>query len=119
MSKCPEITGLTFSASGQRAVEAIRAKQRLANVLAGILAVTPLVEIFGDKGGFHSPFGIGWNIGKHDWEEWAQVLMSVNLVVRRQVADIAYLEYEKLSMGSSGAKERDFWFAVANSCEPQ
>jgi len=113
MSKCPEITGLTFSTSGQRAIEAIRAKQRLANVLAGILAVTPLVEIFGGKGGLHSPFGIGWNIAKNDWAEWAQTLAAVNTIVQREVIQIAADEYQ---FGSSG-KEREFWFAVANSCE--
>ena len=79
MSKCPEIAGLTFSLSGQRGIEAIRAKQRLANVLAGIMAVTPLVEIFGGRGGLHPPLAIGWNIAKNDWEEWAQVLASGNI----------------------------------------
>lgn len=82
MSKCPEITGLTFGLTGQRAIEAIRAKQNLANVLAGIMAVTPLVEIFGGKGGFHPPLAVGWNIAKHDWEEWAQTLGAIPLIVR-------------------------------------
>ena len=117
MSKCPEITGLEFSVSGRQAIQAIRAKQKLANVLAGIMAVVPLIEIFGGRGGLHSPIGVGWNIAKHDWEEWAEVLKSVNLTVRNEVAKIAYFEYEKLSAVGSG-KERDFWFAVANSCEP-
>lgn len=117
MSKCPEIAGLEFSASGRQAIKAIRAKQRLANVLAGIMAVTPLVEIFGGRGGLHSPLGIGWNIATNDWDQWAQTLGAIPQVVQREVAAIAYLEYEKLSMGSTGAKERDFWFAVANSCE--
>ena len=38
------------------------------------MAVTPQVEIFGGRGRLHSPFGIGWNIAKNDWEEWAQTL---------------------------------------------
>ncbi len=112
MSKCPEITGLTFSISDQRAVEAIRAKQRLANVLAGIMAVTPLVEIFGGKGGLHTPFGIGWNIAKNDWAEWAQTLGAIPLIVREQVINIAQREYEISAPG----KERDFWYAVVYSC---
>jgi len=112
MSKCPEIKGLTFSVSGQQAIEAIRAKQKLANVLAVIMAVTPLVEIFGGKGGLHSPFGIGWNIAKNDWAEWAQTLGAIPVVTRNRIEEIARREYE-LSSG----KEHDFWYAVVNSCE--
>lgn len=111
MSKCPEITGLTFSASGQRAIEAIRAKQELANVLAGIMAVAPLVEIFGGKGGLHTPFGVGWNIAKNDWAEWAQTLAAIPVVTRNRIRQIAADEY----FISSG-KERDFWYAVIYSC---
>ena len=114
MSKCPEITGLEFSVSGRQAIQTIRAKQRLANVLAGIMAVTPLVEIFGSRGGLHSPLGIGWNIAKNDWEEWAQTLGAIPLIVQEQVVKIAFDEYQ---FGSSSGKEREFWFAVANGCE--
>lgn len=110
--KCPELTGLAFSVSGQRAIEAIRSKQKLANVLAGVLAITPLVEIFGGKSGLHTPFGVGWNIAKNDWEEWAQTLGAIPVFTRNRIEQIAFDEYQ-ISWG----KERDFWFAVANSCE--
>ena len=111
MSKCPELAGLEFSVRGRQAIQAIRAKQRLANVLAGIMAVTPLVEIFGGRGGLHSPLGIGWNIAKNDWEEWAQTLAAVPLITRTAIRKIAEDEYEP-----SSGKERDFWYAVMYGC---
>lgn len=114
MSKCPEITGLTFSLSGQRAVEAIRAKQNLANVLAGIMAVTPLVGIFGSKGALHPPLAIGWKIAKNDWEQWAQTMGAIPLIVREEVINIAARQYQD---GALSGQEREFWFAVANGCE--
>ena len=112
MSKCPELAGLEFSASGRQAIKAIRAKQELANVLAGIMAIAPLVEIFGGKGGLHSPLGIGWNIATHDWAEWAQTLAAVPVITRNRIREIAEGEY----FNSTSGKERDFWYAVVYSC---
>ena len=112
MSKCPELASLEFSASGRQAIKEIRAKQELASVLAGIMAIAPLVQIFGGKGGLHSPLGVGWNIATHDWAEWAETLAAVPVITRNRIRLIAEREY---LYGASG-KEHDFWYAVIYSC---
>ncbi|MCF6324899.1 MAG: hypothetical protein L3J89_11360 [Gammaproteobacteria bacterium] len=107
--KCPDITGLYFSLTGKKAIERIRQKQRLANVLSSVLAGSVLLEIFvgnGELGGAN-------NILKKDWDVWAKSMRSVPTILRRIIEDIAR---EQL-LEPMPEKERKFWEAVAHGCK--
>jgi hypothetical protein len=107
---CPEIKSLTFSADGERAIHAIVAKQKLGNVLAGIIATSQVLEIL--SGGGTAPFGMARNIAKSDWVAWAEAMSGVGKTVRRSIMHDAAVEALKTS-----GKEHQFWVAVHYGCE--
>ena len=107
---CPEIKSLTFSADGERAIHAIIAKQKLGNVLAGLIATSQIIEIF--SGGGTSAFGMARNIAKSDWVAWADAMHSVDKLVRKAIMDAAAQQ----ALYTSG-KEHEFWVAVHYGCQ--
>lgn len=107
---CPEIRSLTFSADGERAIRAIVAKQKLGNVLAGLVATSQIIEIF--SGGGTSPFGMARNIAKSDWAEWADAMKKASDLTRRSIQSDAAQQ----ALYASG-KEQQFWIAVHYGCQ--
>ena len=109
---CPEITDLTFSASGIKAIEEIRRKQRLGKGLIVLIGSSVLVNIFVGMHGIEKPLSAAWNIKQADWEAWPQAMVSVGPMLREQIQMIAFDEYHKQHTG----KEHEFWKAVMNGC---
>lgn len=109
---CPEIKGLTFSASGIKAIEEIRRVQDLGKALTVLMASSVLMAIFLGKEGLEGPLGSAWNISQTDWNTWSHAMASVPLITRKRVRDIAAQEYFKLFSG----QEREFWKTVADGC---
>ena len=107
---CPEIKSITFSAEGKRAIHAIVAKQKLVNVLAGLVASSQIIEIFG--GGGTSAFGMARNIKESDWVAWAEAMHAVGKITR----DAVMLEAATQALKTSG-KEHQFWVAVHYGCQ--
>ena len=103
---CPEIKSLTFSAEGENVIRAIIAKQKLGNVLAGLVATSQIIEILG--GGGTSAFGMARNITESDWVAWAKAMHSVDKLVRRSIME----EAGQQALKTSG-KENQFWVAVS------
>ena len=109
---CPEITDLTFSPSGEKAIENIRRIQGLGKGLTVLMGGSVLVKIFVGINGVGHPVGIVWKIGKSDWVLLSQAMVSVGPIVRKQVQMYAFDEYHKQLTG----KEHEFWGAVMNGC---
>jgi len=107
---CPEIKSLTFSADGERAIHAIVAKQKLGNVLAGLIATSQIIEIF--SGGGTSPLGMARNIAKSDWVAWADAMSKAKDIVRESIMRDAAQQ----ALYASG-KEKEFWTAVHYGCQ--
>ncbi len=107
---CPEIKSLTFSADGERAIRAIVAKQKLGNVLAGLVASSQIIEIF--SGGGLTPFEMARNIAQSDWAAWADAMSGVKDTVRASIMRDAAVEALKTS-----GKENQFWVAVHYGCQ--
>ena len=105
---CPEIKSLTFSADGENMIRAIVAKQKLGNLLAGIISTSKIIEIFSGGG----PFGMVLNITKSDWVAWAEGMSSVGKITR----DAVMLEAATMALKTSG-KENEFWVAVHYGCK--
>lgn len=109
---CPEITDLTFSPSGVKAIEEIRRKQGLGKALMVLIGSSVLVNIFAGRTGAEGPLAATYNITQADWSAWPQAMVSVGAVLSEQIRMIAFDEYNK---GHSG-KEHEFWKAVMNGC---
>lgn len=109
---CPEITDLTFSASGIKALEEIRRIQGLGKGLTVLLGGSVMVKIFVGINGVGNPVGIVYKIGTTDWVLLAQAMASVSPIVSKQIQKIAFDEYQKEYSG----KEHEFWGAVMNGC---
>lgn len=109
--QCPEINGLTFDHSSISAIEEIRQKQKLGNILATFAAGSVLVKIFVGREGLANPFGIGWKIDRYEWEAWSQAVMASNPLVRESIRYIAFDQIQNHS-----GKERQFWEAVMYGC---
>lgn len=109
---CPEITNLTFSPSGVKAINEIRRKQALGKALIRLIGSSVLIDIFVGRTGVEGPLAAAYNIAKADWEAWPQAMVSVNPMIREQVQMIAFDESQKEYSG----KEHEFWKAVADGC---
>lgn len=105
---CPEIKSLTFSADGENAIRAIIAKQKLGNLLAGLISTSKIIEIFSGGGAF----GMALNIAESDWVAWAKAMKSVSDFTR----DAVMLEAATMALKTSG-KEHQFWVAVHYGCQ--
>lgn len=108
---CPEISGLTFDQSSIAAIEEIRQKQKLGNILATLTAGSVMVKIFLGREGLANPFGIGWQLSRHDWNTWSEAVMASGPITRASIQRIALLQVEKHS-----GKERQFWEAILYGC---
>lgn len=108
---CPEISGLTFDQSSLDALEEIRQKKELGKVLATVLAGSVWVKIFIGRTGLANPFGIGWSIGRYEWEIWAESMIASGPIVSKSIRDIAYRQAETHS-----GKEFKFWEAMMYGC---
>ena len=109
---CPEITDLTFSASGVNAINEIRRKQALGKALIILIGSSVLIDIFVGRTGVEGPLAASYNIAKADWEAWPQAMVSVHPIVSKEIRRIAFDEAQK---GYSG-KEHEFWKAVVDGC---
>jgi hypothetical protein len=109
---CPEISALTFSPSGAKAIEEIRRIQSLGKTLAVLMGGSVLVSIFVGRTGVQGPFESAWNISQTEWGAWSQAMVSIPAVTRNRIRNIAAME----ALGSSSGQEREFWTAVADGC---
>lgn len=109
---CPEITGLTFSSSGVKAIEEIRRVQDLGKMLTVLMGGSVLISIFVGRTGVEHPLGSAWNISQTEWSTWSQAMVSVPAITRKRIRDIAAME----SLRSLSGPEREFWKAVADGC---
>ena len=105
---CPEIKSLTFSADGENMIRAIVAKQKLGNLLAGLISTSQIIEIF-SRGG---AFGMALNIAQSDWVAWAKAMSGVEKTVRASIMRDAAQQ----ALRTSG-KEKEFWTAVHYGCQ--
>ena len=92
---CPEITGLTFSASGVNAIKNIRRIQGLGKALNVLIGSSVLVDILVGRTGVEGPMAAAYNISKADWVAWPQAMVSVAPMIREQVQIYAFDEYHK------------------------
>ena len=109
--KCPEINGLSFDHSSNIAIDEIRQKHKLGNMLTIALGGSALVNIFVGMRGIESPLSISWNISQFEWNAWSNAMMSVDPIVSKRISNIAREQY----LIHSG-KEREFWEAVMYGC---
>ncbi len=109
---CPDISGLTFSESGIKAIENIRRIQGLGKGPTVLIGSSVFVSIFVGRTGVEGPLGAAWNISQLEWGAWSQAMMSVSPVVSKQIQMIAFDEYNKEFSG----KEHEFWKAVMDGC---
>lgn len=108
---CPEISGLTFDQSSLDALEEIRQKKELGNLLATVLAGSVWVKIFIGRTGLSNPLGIGWSISRYEWEIWAESMRASGLIVSKVISNIARRQAEIHS-----GKEFKFWEAMMYGC---
>lgn len=109
---CPEITGLTFSSSGIKAIEEIRRIQGFGKGLTILMGSSVLVSIFVGMHGVEKPGFVAWNIRQTEWGAWSQAMVSINPIVRAQIKKTASDE----AFNHSSGKEYEFWKAVADGC---
>ncbi len=107
---CPNITNLIFSPTGKRAINEIKRKQNLANVLASVLAGSVLLEIFVGNGAL----GSANNIKKKDWDVWAKAMRSVPIMLSKEINRISQFQ---LLDHTIDTKERQFWEGVVYGCK--
>jgi len=108
---CPEINGLTFDQSSLDALEEIRQKKELGNLLTTVLAGSVWVKIFIGRTGLANPFGIGWTIGKTQWGVWSESMMASGLIVSKSISNIA-----RSQAATHSGKEFKFWEAMMYGC---
>ena len=109
--KCPEINGLSFDHSSNIAIDEIRQKHKLGNMLTIALGGSALVNIFVGMRGIESPLSISWNISQFEWNAWSHAMMSIESITRNRIRLIS----AEQALTHSG-KQREFWEAVADGC---
>ncbi len=95
-----------LSVSGVKALEEILDKIERANLLAKVMSVIPFFDIF-LKGKPHEKLT---NVATYDWEGFSEVMLSINKIERKLIANIAFEQ----SLESQG-KEYEFWKCVYNA----
>ncbi|EJC6991630.1 hypothetical protein MYD38_001655 [Vibrio parahaemolyticus] len=102
------IKGLKLSSRSRSTLQIIDYKVDLANYLASVMVMSPILEIFRNNGG-----GVvqkAQDIYEYHWEEFGNAMASVNPILRKQVYNLAKQE-ELFTYG----EEQKFWKCVSEA----
>lgn len=102
-----KIEGLVLSQRSVSTLKIIDYKVDLANYLASVIVISPILEIFRSGGGLSQK---AQDIYEYHWDEFGQAMGSINPVLRKQVYNLAAQE-ELFTLG----KERLFWRCVSEA----
>lgn len=105
---CPDIHGLKFSKISEDAINDIRDKRELGDLLIKVIGVGHVANIFAGNGMLEATY----SLYSTDFEAMARGMAGVPAITRasiQRVADFAWLNV-------SDYKEKQFWRAVSNGC---
>ncbi|WP_260260583.1 hypothetical protein [Vibrio intestinalis] len=104
LSKVCDTKGVRFTQESIDAIDRINNRVDLANQLTGLLAFSPVVEIFGSKKSFSN---YSRDIYEYHWEEFGDAMGSINPILKNRVWE----EATYAAMSTTGG-EREFWECV-------
>lgn len=107
--ECSNIGEIKFSQISLDAIEEIRRKRELGNLLIKVIGVGTFANIFAGNG----PVEATYSLYSTDFEAMAKGMAAAPLITKKsieRVADMAWLNV-------SNHKERQFWAAVSSGCK--
>jgi hypothetical protein len=107
--KCPHIKNMTFSQTSINALDEIKRKKQLSNLLSTFLVTGNLSTIFLGANTLSSTY----SVYSTDFDTLTRAMKTVPILIRSQVENIAADTY----MGLTNYKEKQFWKAVYLGCK--
>ncbi len=113
MSQCPPIIGLELDEESQAAIDRIREKTRLGQLLGAAIAAGAFNSIFTKS---RTPV-TGYNITQTDWDLYAEAINAIPTITKRALKheiELMLLHYQM--PGNYDHKHVEFWRGLNNGC---
>ena len=109
--ECPNIENLKFSQTSIDAIEEIRQKRELSDLLIKAIGYGTWANIFVGNGMLEMTY----SLYSTDFESMAKTMAKVPLITRSMIQKISHMTYLRVS----DYKEKQFWSAVGRGCSIQ